>query len=73
MAGFCLESRVLFHITCYLKAAALLLTALERQVSQQLTRLFLIYISSKQLSRYITESVINGLFLHSLYRVNSAR
>jgi hypothetical protein len=39
------REKYMLYITCYLKAAAPLLTALERLVRQRSTRLFLIYVS----------------------------
>ena len=54
---------VSIYITCYLKAAALLLNVLKRQKSQQSTRL-LFYIIVFILHWCIPESVIAYLFLY---------
>jgi hypothetical protein len=59
-------------VTCYLKAAAPLLTALERLVRQRSTCLLLIYIKMPLLSRKISISVHDALIFNIQNRFYSA-
>jgi hypothetical protein len=67
-----LNYMAVLYITCYLKAAAPLLTALERLVRQRSTCLLLIYINVSLLGRRISKSIHDALFLYVRYCLYSA-